>query len=200
MSEGTAVLPLAIVICLCLAFPPLVWADPAKDKVTICHKPGTPAEKTMEVPANAVSGHLAHGDRLGSCSDLSGEGAPAQPGEAEEKVTICHKPGTPAEKTMEVPADAVGGHLAHGDQLGPCEESGVSAGKKVLLCHKPGTPAQKTMQVPPSALEAHLDHGDVLGSCLDLWGGIASRRPVIAPSGVSMATWRVCGCRRPYAY
>ena len=36
------------------------------------------------------------------------------------KVTICHKPGTPAEKTMQVPASAVAGHLAHGDVLGPC--------------------------------------------------------------------------------
>lgn len=39
-----------------------------------------------------------------------------------EKVTICHKPGTPAEKTMRVPAQAVPGHLGHGDYLGECEE------------------------------------------------------------------------------
>jgi hypothetical protein len=39
----------------------------------------------------------------------------------QQKVTICHKPGTPAEKTMEVPRSAVDGHLGHGDHLGPCE-------------------------------------------------------------------------------
>jgi hypothetical protein len=39
---------------------------------------------------------------------------------AQDKVTICHKPGTPAEKTMEVPSQAVGGHLGHGDTMGPC--------------------------------------------------------------------------------
>ena len=39
----------------------------------------------------------------------------------QQKVTICHKPGTPAEKTMEVPQSAVDGHLGHGDYLGPCE-------------------------------------------------------------------------------
>ncbi len=36
--------------------------------VTICHKSGTPAEKTMDVPDSAVPGHLGHGDTLGSCS------------------------------------------------------------------------------------------------------------------------------------
>ena len=40
-------------------------ADP--DDVTICHKPGTPAEKTMTVESSALSGHLGHGDTLGSC-------------------------------------------------------------------------------------------------------------------------------------
>src|SRR5918998_2855002 len=39
----------------------------------------------------------------------------------QQKVTICHKPGTPAEKTMEVPKSAVDGHLRHGDHRGPCE-------------------------------------------------------------------------------
>jgi hypothetical protein len=38
----------------------------------------------------------------------------------QQKETICHKPGTPAEKTKEVPQSAVDGHLGHGDHLGPC--------------------------------------------------------------------------------
>ncbi len=36
------------------------------------------------------------------------------------KMTICHKPGTPAEKTMQIPPSALGGHLGHGDYVGPC--------------------------------------------------------------------------------
>jgi ferric-dicitrate binding protein FerR (iron transport regulator) len=44
---------------------------------------------------------------------------PAQP-PPEKKVTICHKPGTPAEKTMTVSESALKGHLGHGDHLGPC--------------------------------------------------------------------------------
>jgi hypothetical protein len=39
---------------------------------------------------------------------------------APNKVTICHKPGTPAEKTMQVPSQAVAAHIGHGDTMGPC--------------------------------------------------------------------------------
>ena len=35
---------------------------------TICHKPGTPAEKTMVIPLPALSGHLGHGDHEGECA------------------------------------------------------------------------------------------------------------------------------------
>ena len=36
------------------------------------------------------------------------------------RVTICHKPGTPAEQTLEIDDDALDGHLGHGDHKGPC--------------------------------------------------------------------------------
>lgn len=36
-------------------------------------------------------------------------------------VTICHKPGTPAQKTLVIPVQALAGHLGHGDRIGPCE-------------------------------------------------------------------------------
>lgn len=44
------------------------------------------------------------------------------PGEEEEqeRVTLCHKPGTPAEKTKSLPASALYGHLGHGDTRGAC--------------------------------------------------------------------------------
>lgn len=48
----------------------------------------------------------------------------AQPGNGQgppEKETICHRPGTPAEQTKEVPSQAVPGHLGHGDEEGACE-------------------------------------------------------------------------------
>jgi len=38
----------------------------------------------------------------------------------QDKVVICHKPGTPAEHTLTVAQPAVAAHLAHGDTVGPC--------------------------------------------------------------------------------
>lgn len=39
----------------------------AEGTVTLCHKPGTPAEQTLVVPAPAVPGHMGHGDTAGAC-------------------------------------------------------------------------------------------------------------------------------------
>lgn len=39
-----------------------------KNGVTICHKPGTPAQATKTVNANSLGGHLGHGDYVGACS------------------------------------------------------------------------------------------------------------------------------------
>lgn len=41
-------------------------------------------------------------------------------GEPPASVEICHKLGTRAEKTLEIPEPAVAGHLRHGDTLGAC--------------------------------------------------------------------------------
>jgi len=39
------------------------------DKVVICHKPGTPAEKTLTLPHPAAEAHIrAHGDTPGPCN------------------------------------------------------------------------------------------------------------------------------------
>jgi hypothetical protein len=48
--------------------------------------------------------------------------AAALAGGGHTPVTICHKPGTPAEQTLVVDDDSVklAGHLGHGDTLGPC--------------------------------------------------------------------------------
>ncbi|MGH7597876.1 MAG: TolB family protein [bacterium] len=41
--------------------------QPLPSKVTICHKPGTPAQKTLVIPIQALKGHLGHGDTIGPC-------------------------------------------------------------------------------------------------------------------------------------
>ena len=51
---------------------------PGKNKVTVCHKPGTADELTMRIPPPALKGHLKHGDREGPCAvvptDADGDG------------------------------------------------------------------------------------------------------------------------------
>jgi hypothetical protein len=103
------------------------------DLVTICHKPGTPAEKTMTLPRVAAEGgHMVHGDYTGAClatatpvppgteEPTATPPAPPVPPGGNDKVTICHKPGTPAQKTKSVPASALNDHLGHGDTTGAC--------------------------------------------------------------------------------
>lgn len=44
------------------------------DRITICHEPGTPAQKTLTLPRKAAEKHIAnHGDTLGACSDSENE-------------------------------------------------------------------------------------------------------------------------------
>lgn len=38
----------------------------------------------------------------------------------QEKVTVCHKPGTAEAATLEIAAPAEVAHLGHGDYAGPC--------------------------------------------------------------------------------
>jgi hypothetical protein len=78
----------------------------------------------------------------------------------QQKVTICHKPGTPDEQTIEVSQSAVNSHLRHGDQLGQCCPDGrvpLSNGTCVLerdpnACFCP-EPCACTFEVPQQDTE-----------------------------------------------
>jgi hypothetical protein len=50
---------------------PARFAAAKPEKFPICHKPGTPAEKTLYLPESALRGHLGHGDTLGECGETS---------------------------------------------------------------------------------------------------------------------------------
>lgn len=52
--------------------------------------------------------------------DLFNAGSAGKCKKETKKVTICHKPGTPAQKTLVIPVQALAGHLSHGDTIGPC--------------------------------------------------------------------------------
>lgn len=112
---------------------PTPTATPGRvDPVTICHKPDTPAEKTLTLPSvAALGGHMVHGDTMGPCAAWApptptptpqpGEptATPQSPG-SNGRVTVCHKPGSPAQKTKSIPASALNDHLGHGDTMGSC--------------------------------------------------------------------------------
>ena len=70
------------------------------DAVTICHKPGTPAEKTLTLPPSAVGGHLGHGDTEGAC----GGTATATPTETEPTATPTEAEPTATPTNGEVTA------------------------------------------------------------------------------------------------
>ena len=50
------------------------------------------------------------------------------------KVIICHKPGTPAERTITVSESAVPAHEAHGDARGACGGSGTGSSSVTCKC------------------------------------------------------------------
>jgi hypothetical protein len=57
-----------------------VWVSAVaagQDKVTVCHKPGTPAEATLEIAAPAEAAHLGHGDYAGECKGPQSDGCTA---------------------------------------------------------------------------------------------------------------------------
>jgi hypothetical protein len=183
--------PVSVLVTLTLLVLAMAAAVPAqaKDKTTICHKPGTPAQKTMKVPDQALPGHLGHGDTTGPCDPLSPP-TDDPPDDDDEKVMVCHKPGTPAEKTLEIASEAVQAHLEHGDYRGACTETPSSAepeptdSAKITRCHKPGTPAEKTKEVPLQAVDGHLLHGDTLGAC-----DLETLAPVTAGLASASCVW-----------
>ncbi|MEZ4868662.1 MAG: hypothetical protein R3C14_45455 [Caldilineaceae bacterium] len=48
-----------------------------QEKVTVCHKPGTAAEATLEIAAPALNAHLGHGDYEGECAEPQSDGCTA---------------------------------------------------------------------------------------------------------------------------
>jgi len=60
----------SLTVAVTAVLSPLAFAaDPpaSKKSVTLCHKPGTPAQKTLVLPSSAAEGHMGHGDTAGVC-------------------------------------------------------------------------------------------------------------------------------------
>ena len=91
MRRTALLVVLVILAGLAAAVP--ATAAPGADKVTICHKPGTPAEKTITVALAALLAHAAHGDYLGECGTGPGDGTDpgdgTNPGDDETPTDAC---------------------------------------------------------------------------------------------------------------
>lgn len=63
------ILGLAVAATTALPVPSMAVDPPVpKGTVTLCHQPGTPAEKTLVLPLSAALGHMKHGDKDGACN------------------------------------------------------------------------------------------------------------------------------------
>lgn len=69
------VFTLLAVVIACSVWIGAVAAD--QERVSVCHKPGTPAEATLEIAAPAEAAHLGHGDYEGECQGPQSDGCTA---------------------------------------------------------------------------------------------------------------------------
>jgi hypothetical protein len=69
---------------------------------------------------------------------VSGVGLADEPPGPPDKVTICHKPGTPDEATLTLPVNAAEVHLQHGDTEGPCPAPVPSSCPSLTIATFPG--------------------------------------------------------------
>ncbi len=70
--------PVGLLLTAGLYLLPSAHSKPREEKVLICHKPGTSAEKELLVAASAVDGHLDPGDFIGTCADNPGNLPPSK--------------------------------------------------------------------------------------------------------------------------
>ena len=105
------------------------------DQLTRSMAPGTSRRRIL----GGLVGALVGGVALTSGSDAKKK--------KKEKVLICHKPGTPAQKEKRVPQSAVKGHKRHGDTEGPCPKSRCGKCGKGETCIGGGTANGTTFPV-----------------------------------------------------
>lgn len=83
------------------------------------------------------------------------QAAPPSQTEPPEKVSICHQPGTPAEKTLTLPVPAAKGHVqSHGDFYGTCDARIIDADGE---------------ESPDRGLPESIDDGLAVGANLTSW-------------------------------
>jgi len=105
-------------------------------------------ETRQQTQSSSMPGICVQGGIRASSTPSDPPGtATAEPTATVDSVTICHMPGTPAEKTLTLPSAAIPGHIEHGDYLGACETTEASS----TPLFSTNTPAPtNTPQEPPT--------------------------------------------------
>ncbi len=81
------------------------------------------------------------------------KGGKSDPPAGQDKVLICHKPGTPAQMDKWVPKPALDGHLGHGDHEGSCEPLPEPTPTEVPPTEEPTEPPSPTPTQPTPTQE-----------------------------------------------
>ncbi|MDQ5846366.1 MAG: LamG domain-containing protein [Acidobacteriota bacterium] len=74
---------------------------------------------SVQFPFQGIIDEVEIIDRALSASEVQALFTAGSAGKCKE-ATICHKPGTKAQKFLVIPVEALQGHLGHGDTLGQC--------------------------------------------------------------------------------
>jgi len=146
---GTVALILILAIATAAPEHDLEEADYCTYMSIIVGQPGESCphclEEARQQERSAMPGICVQGGIRASSTPSDPPGT-AEPTATVDSVTICHKPGTPAEETMTLPNEAIPGHIEHGDYLGAC---GAEATSTPLFSTNTPAPTN-TPQEPPT--------------------------------------------------
>ncbi len=104
----------------------VVTMGPGPALIRTAEIPGEGRNSMPSVPRVVAALVAAAGLTAGTGTALADPPGGQPPGGGHTPVTICHKPGTPAEHTLVVDDNAVPGHLGHGDSRGACVAPGAA--------------------------------------------------------------------------
>lgn len=95
------------------------------ERVELCHiSPGNPENlHTIAVGSSAVDAHLAHGDRLGPCEDLTGEEDESDTDNDSVPDAADECPDTPADEQVDSTGCSCSQRDGDGDGVGDCDDS-----------------------------------------------------------------------------
>lgn len=124
LAAGAAVLAFAALASVGAAVSPSATPSAGQQygtKVTICHRTGSKKNpfRTIRVSKGAVTAHLRHGDKLGTCAAAT--------------FALCHKAKGKRSDSQSLQVKGAARavkHLRHGDKLGKCRSKGHDGQKR----------------------------------------------------------------------